>query len=629
MNVKTKRCFSLLLAVCMLATMMFASNAFSVSAEAVDGEVFADFEGESSVPSIFGIKTGGTVTLNTEADYAKGTASLQYVTSSQFTGFTIAITDKPANCVGIAFDYYGRADGWGEMNQSFRVIAAKTSGFASADRVIDDQASDTAKQHGTKDTWVRLSYDFREMYKPSTSEFATDYASINYLWFLPGFTESSVQNYMDNFTYLLSDGTEVPSESTTQPSTTTPPVEETGHTVTYYQAFEDFDSMTTDTITFSGRENYACDMEIIAAEEHGSVLKATTGANSNYYGVRFLTSDYAVPAGCVGFAFDFKNVANTPNLGVIIGKGTASDTGDSRLEINTSAVSYSNSTEWRSCEYKFGTNALSKISSIGQIVLYYPADGGNQEFHLDNFEWIVETSATGETALSTATAPSGKVFAGWKAADGKLYNAGDVYNVTADTSFEAVSLSVQTQEGAGVRWAKNDTERGLRFETYVNKAALDTIGSSSFTIGTLILPAANYDADLSVEGASSYEALNVVDEKVYSATSDKANYRYYGAVVDMEKYFGGSTAANELELAAVGYVGVKYADGETKYFYSDFDAEKHVRCAADVANAALADEGATYTDKQIEILKLYCPDSLKNDTTKAYRTDAQDFVNAD
>ncbi len=602
-----KRALSLALALCM----MMALCVVGAHAAVATGEVFADFEG-GSVPSFFAARNGGTVTLNTNIDYAKGTASLVYNTSNQNSGFTIALPNKPANCVGIAFDY--KSTGWdGGVSQFFRVIAATDAGYAAANRVIDDKASDMAKQSAKGTDWSHFSYDFREMYKPSTNQFATNYANIQYVWFLPNYTDSFIYNYIDNFTYLLDDGTEVPTTPTTPP--------EEGCTVTYYQNFEDFDvAESAEDIKISARFSYDCQFDVVESEGRGKVLQTSLGAS--YSGFRILTSDYAIPQGCVGFTFDVTNDTTWGAIGIILAKGEVADAAPARISSAGNVITGISSSAWSTCEYIFDAQALSQLNNVGQIVMY---SDSTHKFLVDNFKWIVETKVDGDATLPEITAPAGKQFIGWlNSTDSKLYKAGATYTVSAETTFTAINALVETQEGAGIRWAEQETERGLRFETYVSKDAFDAIGSSAFTVGTLILPASKYDASLTVENAASYTAVNVVDEKFYGTIG--ANYRYYGAVVDMEKYFGAAgTAANELALAAVGYATVTYADGTTKTFYSAFDASKNVRSAAQVANAALKDESANYSEKQIQILELYCPETLKEDTTEAYRTDAKDF----
>ena len=241
----------------------------------------------------------------------------------------------------------------------------------------------------------------------------------------------------------------------------------------------------------------------------------------------------------------------------------------------------------------------------------------------DNGVADVEADAQGNVTLPTANI-EGKQLFGWKDAQGNVYAAGAEVAITADTAFTAVAAAVELQTGAGIRWAEQETERGIRFETTVSKDALDALGSSSFELGALILPYANYDANITVETAQQYGAVNVVDPKVYGEVED--NYRYYTGVVDYEKYFAVSQAAlADLKLTAVSYVKVTYADGSNAYFYDMPDATDNVRTVSEVARAALADTEFGYTAKQIEILELYNEYSEET-TVPEYRKDDADKI---
>ncbi len=235
----------------------------------------------------------------------------------------------------------------------------------------------------------------------------------------------------------------------------------------------------------------------------------------------------------------------------------------------------------------------------------------------------VEIDAEGNVTMPAATV-DGKQFIGWKDSEGNLHKVGAKVAAAEGATFTGVAAAVELQTGAGIRWAKTEQERGIRFETYVSKDALDAIGSSSFELGALIMPYANYNADITVDTASTYGAVNVVDPKVYGEVGD--NYRYYTGVVDFERYFSVSGAVlADLKLTAVSYVKVTYADGTSAYFYDMPDATNNVRTVAEVARAAMADTEFGYTNDQLAILDLYAEQSAET-TVPEYRKDDADKI---
>lgn len=236
----------------------------------------------------------------------------------------------------------------------------------------------------------------------------------------------------------------------------------------------------------------------------------------------------------------------------------------------------------------------------------------------------IEADEDGNVTLPAAEV-SGKQFVGWQHPNGTLYKAGEVVAIEEDTNFKAIAVDINLQTGAGIRWAADESERGIRFETYVNKDVLDNLGSSKYEIGALILPYANYDANITVDNAESYDAINVVDPKVYGKVGD--NYRYYTGVVDFEKYFNVSKAAlADLKLTAVSYIKIYFADGTHAYYYDTPDATDNVRTVSEVARAALADTEANYNENQTAILNLYTQYS-EQDTVPTYRKEDADAPN--
>ncbi len=232
----------------------------------------------------------------------------------------------------------------------------------------------------------------------------------------------------------------------------------------------------------------------------------------------------------------------------------------------------------------------------------------------------------GNVVLAAAPEIEGEKFIGWMDPQGVLYKAGETAVITEDTEFTAVTSILNIRTGAGVRWAESEHERGIRFEMNVSKDALDAVGSSKFTLGALILPYKDYDADITVETAQEYGAVNVVNTSVYGAAVNGTAYRYYAGVVDFEKYFGGSQEVlADLKLTVVPYITIKYADDSTQTFYTQPDATDNVRSVSQVARAALADTAFGYNEQQIAILNLYNQYSKETDVP-AYRVDNADKI---
>ncbi len=271
--------------------------------------------------------------------------------------------------------------------------------------------------------------------------------------------------------------------------------------------------------------------------------------------------------------------------------------------------------------------SLEDRSNIGYFEAYIIGvdafASGSSKATFDNGVADIVADDSGKVTLPDTTV-AGKQFIGWT--DGQnLYKAGDEVELIKDTSFKAVAVALELQTGAGIRWAEREEERGIRFETFVTKATLDTIGSSNFELGALILPFSDYSNDITVDNATSFGAVNVVSPKIYGTTVNGQNYRYYSGVVDFEKYFNVATgtAVADLKLTAVSYIKVKYNDGSTVTLYDHPDATDNVRSVAQVARAALQDTEFGYSADQIAILNLYNKFSVETDVP-SYRTDAKD-----
>lgn len=256
-----------------------------------------------------------------------------------------------------------------------------------------------------------------------------------------------------------------------------------------------------------------------------------------------------------------------------------------------------NTPEWRGVAENFGA-------------LYLESDSAStrKTVTVQDKNMIVASSdvtADGSFTLPTADPHSKAQLVGWKDAEGKLYKPGKELTLTANATFEAVTVDFKTLAGAQVRF-KDPT--GLRFLSQVKKADYDALGAAATATGTLILP-----TDLLGTGELTLEALkdktegkdylNVTNDGWLNAETAEADgaYTFSGAIVGIKK---GNYNRN---FSAVGYLTVTYADGTTANFYGGYAAENATSIKT-VAEKALADAAANpdkYTEAEKAILESY------------------------
>lgn len=598
-----KKFLSILLAVAMMMSFM----AVSATMANADSIVY-DFE-DKTTPSNFTGLYSPTI-APAEGQGKDGTVAFAYTSSAASRG--LVISDLPANCIGISF--------WAVAteNININVRAVQASSYTN---IANEQVSVTT-------TAQEFTCDFSEAgaYIPR--------------FLLQGGNSNSPTVYYDNIT-ILCEGDIVEQETTTTTTTTTAPKTTSPvHTVE-----TDLPLASNAVLTpwmhiesrYPNNTSYAGSVELFEGAANFGEGATYSSFDTNGYTRTDLAFDVSVDTtknisdyqGYTYFVYIEKlyDTVAAADLTTVTMRTYFKQNGKATGNNNTANVKVGQLVQifvpWSSVSLS-DTDAADALNVYPVQAVYTNAvqvKFSVSDFYLYN---------SGEAAFSSVDSKyvGGAQAVAWT--DGtNLYGAGDTFTPDASkhSAYYVVSGDIATQEGAGVRWASKDSERGIRFENYVSKPLLDTLGSDSFTIGTLIAPAASVTADnFTHENIADLKAVDVVDPKTYGTTSDEANYRYYGAVVDFEKYFGTTTLndARTLELAARGYVTVTYADGESATFYSDFNAEDHVRSASDVANAALKDTAANYNDQQIAILEAYC--LVEDDTTKAYRTDAADFI---
>ena len=163
-------------------------------------------------------------------------------------------------------------------------------------------------------------------------------------------------------------------------------------------------------------------------------------------------------------------------------------------------------------------------------------------------------------------------FAGWyNKADSKLYKAGEIVALTANTAFVEVATGVALADGAAVR-LKNDTTGvgGLRFEAVFSKAAYELLGAGVTVQGGVI------PTDLMGETF----ALNDANAKYVDLTKTVEVDGEYHAYITLTNI---KLENFQREFSARAFVTVTYADGTTATIASAYDEEKNSRSIYEVA----------------------------------------------
>ena len=174
-----------------------------------------------------------------------------------------------------------------------------------------------------------------------------------------------------------------------------------------------------------------------------------------------------------------------------------------------------------------------------------------------------------------------EVFIGWTA-NGKLYPAGYEYELTGNTTFESVWLTMYVVNGAAVRKTGNS---GLRFSVNINgngySEALDAGLIDS--VGTLIVPT-SYLADGKPFVHESFPEGYFIDVPTETWTVDTGDtWTYVAALVNI------SPAQYAREMSARGYLKINYASGEG-YVYTAYSKDLHSRSIYSVATSAFNDD---------------------------------------
>lgn len=176
-------------------------------------------------------------------------------------------------------------------------------------------------------------------------------------------------------------------------------------------------------------------------------------------------------------------------------------------------------------------------------------------------------------------------------AGGKLYNpTASIKGLTAATEFTTLNMGVSNDKGAAIRLSQ---PTGIRFVTSVDKDFYTTLGANAvYGVKVTLKDSLNGGsvADVAAENA----IVNASNNEGFVWSKDGEQFRTVLMDIDADNY--------ATKLAWTAYVTITYADGTSATYYADWNETDHCRSLADVANAALADESATWTPDQLAIL---------------------------
>ena len=175
------------------------------------------------------------------------------------------------------------------------------------------------------------------------------------------------------------------------------------------------------------------------------------------------------------------------------------------------------------------------------------------------------------------------------------------------TDGKLYSIAFYTLQSASVRISELENERGMRFSTAVNKEdyAVLTAEGVTLSFGTLITPDAYLEVagyDFTKEGLEKLNTSNPYLDVYTTATGTNVFRKLRGNTDTDNYYFCGSITGigqdnYEWDYSAIGYVTI---NGNIVY-----SGQYATRNIAYVANAAVNDTAAGYTDTELEIIRGY------------------------
>ena len=173
------------------------------------------------------------------------------------------------------------------------------------------------------------------------------------------------------------------------------------------------------------------------------------------------------------------------------------------------------------------------------------------------------------------------VFVGWSVG-GKLYPAGYEFELTADTTLEAVWFTMSMRDGAAVRMVGDS---GLRFLVDLNSAAYSAALEAELILGTgtLIVPTSYLDSGIAFVHESFPEGYFVDIPTENWSVKTGNTWTYAAALINI------SPAQYTRSMSARGYLKINYATG-VGYVYTAYSQDLHARSIYDVAMSAVNDK---------------------------------------
>ncbi len=181
-----------------------------------------------------------------------------------------------------------------------------------------------------------------------------------------------------------------------------------------------------------------------------------------------------------------------------------------------------------------------------------------------------------------------EVFIGWTTDISKnLYPAGYEYELTADTTFDAIWLKMSMQNGAAVR---TFGQSGLRFLVDIDSEFNDYYGENKLIreVGTLIVPT-TYLNDGREFVHESFPVGYYIDVPTETWTVQSGDtWTYVAALVNI------SPSQYAREMSARGYLKIQYTSG-VGYVYTAYSKDLNSRSIYSVATSAINDKKGTET----------------------------------
>lgn len=211
------------------------------------------------------------------------------------------------------------------------------------------------------------------------------------------------------------------------------------------------------------------------------------------------------------------------------------------------------------------------------------------------------STAVKSDTTSVVTAPdlpdyslTGYTFIGWKDSANNLYKAGSQITLTDDTTFTAVAVKVETQEGAGVRWSNTDIKRGLKFTTYIS-GNVDAAELKNYISPALV------KTEITGNGKT-VDVMNSSANDGNSAFAEESNDTtlvYHGSVTEYQS----DTSMLNVDFTAQGVATVTYADGSTMELASSTTTTRNMAAVAQAAYDDLKDETTELAVSKCALLK--------------------------